>query len=37
MLEPRGKWDRLRECIIEKGIPFLGLFSLRGKRFGGLG
>jgi hypothetical protein len=27
-----GKWDSLRDCVVEKGIPFLGLCRLRGKR-----
>jgi len=33
---PGVKWDSLRCFVEEKGIPFLGLCKLRGKRVGGL-
>jgi len=34
---PRGKWDSLRDCWVEKGISFLGLCKLMGKKGCGLG
>jgi hypothetical protein len=26
-----GKWDSVRHFMVEKGIPFLGLFKMMGK------
>jgi len=26
-----GKWDSLRDCSVEKGVQFLGLYRLRGN------
>jgi hypothetical protein len=25
-----GKWDNLRDCSVEKGVHFLGLYKMRG-------